>query len=129
MIQLPLGCTDKSTGKNTLDVGRCSEEPCSQSTSFSQSCGRKEDCCCGPRGEDYREAVEIDCGGSSGHNMGGVFYRIKECGCSTCVKQETVLQGNMLLFSCLVSVWLSPRPSRSIHFRDVTAAHQVTETD
>lgn len=91
IIQLPLGCTVRGTDEETLDVGQCSDEPCSQKSSFSQTCGVKEDCCCSPRGEEYQERVVISCIDDVMNEM--VLFRIKECGCSTCTKRETVFKG------------------------------------
>ena len=92
IIKLPPGCKVTSTGEDTLDVGQCSDEPCSQSSSFSKTCGRKEDCCCGPVDEEDQERVVINCGRSF-NDM--VFHRVSECGCSTCAKKETVLKGEL----------------------------------
>ncbi|KAJ7374297.1 hypothetical protein OS493_007382 [Desmophyllum pertusum] len=93
IIQLPPGCKVKDTGENTLDVGQCSGEPCSQRSKFSQTCGSKEDCCCGPRADDYQE-IDVICGVWNFIKM--VFYIVKECRCSTCLKRETLLKGDVV---------------------------------
>ena len=102
IIKLPEGCTERRTGKNALDVGQCSGEPCSQSSSLSQTCTGKEDCCCGPRGKEYQDRVFITCGGSHSEM---IFYRIKECTCSVCVNRETVIKGERLLISVSITVF------------------------
>ncbi|KAL9958321.1 hypothetical protein ACROYT_G035323 [Oculina patagonica] len=93
VIKLPPGCKVASTGEDTLDIGQCSEEPCSQSPSLSDSCGAKEDCCCGPVSEDHQERIVVNCGVSY-NDM--VFYRLKGCGCGTCAKRETVIKGEVV---------------------------------
>lgn len=102
IIKLPPGCTESNSDKNTLDIGQCSDESCSQNSSISQTCTAKEDCCCGPRGKEYQERVYIFCG-QSYSDM--VFYRIKECGCSACVKRETVIKGERLLITVSVTLF------------------------
>ena len=95
IIQLPRGCTVLGTNEETLDVGQCSHEPCSQRSTFSRlTCGVKEDCCCSPRGLRYQERVVIDCYDDA--RAGMIVYRVKECGCSTCIKRETILTGELL---------------------------------
>ncbi|XP_020605848.1 cartilage intermediate layer protein 1-like isoform X2 [Orbicella faveolata] len=93
IIKLPPGCREGYSGKNTLDIGQCSDEPCSQISSLSQTCAVNEDCCCRPRGKDYQERVLITCGGSFSEM---IFYRVKECGCSSCVKREAVIKGEVV---------------------------------
>ena len=94
IIKLPPGCNEGFTGKNNLDIGQCSNEPCSQNSSLSQTCAGNEDCRCGPRGKDYQERVLITCDGQNSEMM---FYRVKECGCSSYVKRETVIKGEQLV--------------------------------
>ncbi|XP_078344733.1 cartilage intermediate layer protein 1-like [Oculina patagonica] len=93
VIKLPPGCKVASTGEDTLDIGQCSDEPCSQTSSLSHSCGAKEDCCCGPVSEDHQERIVVNCGVSY-NDM--VFYRLKGCGCGTCAKRETVIKGEVV---------------------------------
>lgn len=102
VIKLPPGCREGISDKNTVDIGQCSDEPCSQNSSLSQTCTAKEDCCCGPRGKEYQERVYIFCGDSYSDM---VFYRIKECGCSACVKRETVIKGERLLITVSVTLF------------------------
>ena len=94
VIKLPQYCTVQSTGQKVLDVGKCSDGPCSPSLSFNHSCGGDEDCCCGPKGGDYLEAVTIGCAERPPLvNRLMEFYRIRECGCSPCLKRKTVIEG------------------------------------
>ena len=99
MIQLPEGCVVKSTGENVLDVGQCSDEPCSKRSSFNQSCGGEEDCCCGPKPIEYQEKVMITCGVTLQYYSwdAAELYRVKECGCGSCLKQKTVIEGYRFL--------------------------------
>ena len=89
----------KSTGQNFLDVGKC-EGLCAQRSSFNQSCGGKGECCCGPKGEEYLERVLIDCSPSNYTKPWSLMevYRVKECGCSACIEQETVITGGIISF-------------------------------
>ena len=104
IIKLPPGCREGITGKDTLDIGQCSDEPCSQSSSLSQTCTGNEDCCCGPRGKDYQEKLLITCGyGDSATEM--TFYRVKECGCSSYVKRETVIKGEQIAITFNANVF------------------------
>lgn len=100
LIQLPDACMVKSTGENVLDVGQCSDEPCSQRSSFNQSCGGKDDCCCGPKPIEYQEKVMISCYvmfGDYRYSWDAVeLYRVKECGCGSCLKQNTVIEGQVI---------------------------------
>ena len=34
-----------------------------------------------------------------------IFYRVKECGCSSCVKRETVIKGEQLVITFIVTVF------------------------
>lgn len=92
IIQLPKQCTVQSTGENFLDIGKCSDGPCLGSSSFNQSCpGNKEDCCCGPKGDEYQERVVISCRYESDTFE---LSRVTECGCSTCSRQKSFMKGN-----------------------------------
>ena len=94
----------RGTSEETLDVGQCSHEPCSQRSSFSgQTCGVKEDCCCSPRSDRRSEKVVISCFDDAMSEM--VFLRVKECGCSSCVKRETVIKGEQLVITVNVTVF------------------------
>ncbi|KAL9953643.1 hypothetical protein ACROYT_G041093 [Oculina patagonica] len=93
IIKLPPGCKVKGTGKDTVDIGQCSNEPCSQSSSFSDTCGAREDCCCSPMGDEHQEKIVVSCGGGY---QDVVFNRVSECGCSTCDKRETVIKGEVV---------------------------------
>ena len=92
----------KSTEENVLDVGQCSDEPCSQRSSFNQSCGGKDDCCCGPKPIEYQEKVMISCYvmfGDYRYSWDAVeLYRVKECGCGSCLKQNTVIEGYCFIY-------------------------------
>ncbi len=99
-----------------MDIGQCSDEPCSQSSSFSDTCGAREDCCCSPMGDEHQEKIVVSCGGGY---QDVVFNRVSECGCSTCDKRETVIKGepfpvftNVTVLGCLVYYGIKGKLSR-----------------
>ena len=101
IIQLLPTCRVQKTGQNFLDVGKCSDGPCPQSSSFNQSCGRgKEYCCCGPKGDEYLEGVLIECSTSYDPQPVSLMevYRVKECACFVCTETEGVIKGESSFF-------------------------------
>ena len=113
IIQLPPGCKVKDTGENTLDIGQCSDDPCSRSSSFNQTCGGKEDCCCGPRkGAEYQERILLSCVDGSSEIA---FHRVKECRCTTCVLKTTILKGKLAVLPRLEYLMFTVKSNVSRH--------------
>ena len=89
-------------------MGKC-DGLCTQRSSFNQSCGGKEECCCGPKGDEYLERVLIDCSTPNHPQPWSLMevYRVKECGCSACVEQESVITGGIFFLVAIDSSFKS----------------------
>lgn len=70
----------------TVDVGECDSVPCVKgSDTFNSSCSEPLQCC-GPRSFDN---VLVKCGAT----MSFTLSKIKTCGCTQCIDEQTIMQG------------------------------------
>ena len=70
----------------TVDVGECDSVPCVKgSDTFNSSCSEPLQCC-GPRSFDN---VLVKCGVI----MSFTLSKIKTCGCTQCIDEQTIMQG------------------------------------
>ena len=70
----------------TVDVGECDSVPCVEgSDTFNSSCSEPLQCC-GPRSFDN---VLVKCGAT----MSFTLSKIKTCGCTQCIDEQTIMQG------------------------------------
>ena len=70
----------------TVDVGECDSVPCVKgSDTFNSSCSEPLQCC-GPRSFDN---VLVKCGVI----MSFTLAKIKTCGCTQCIDEQTIMQG------------------------------------
>ena len=83
---LPPGCVLNGTNMTTVDVGECDSVPCVKgSDTFNSSCSEPLQCC-GPRSFDN---VLVKCGVI----MSFTLSKIKTCGCTQCIDEQTIMQG------------------------------------
>ena len=70
----------------TVDVGECDSVPCVKgSDTFNSSCSEPLQCC-GPRSFDN---ILVKCGAT----MSFTLSKIKTCGCTQCIDEQTIMQG------------------------------------
>ena len=93
MVSLPLGCTEISSGSNTVNVGTCSYDECiKQGQGGSENCGEVEDNtkrCCSPT-----SMVDSQVGCTNGLNFN--LEKVSGCSCSVCAVPDIVIHGRVV---------------------------------
>ncbi|KAL9968790.1 hypothetical protein ACROYT_G020915 [Oculina patagonica] len=87
VLTLPPGCTEDSSGSNSVNVGTCSHEPCVK-RGEAGGCGGQESTrkCCSP-------AAMSDSAVSCSNGEKFIVQKITSCACADCAVPEMIIRG------------------------------------
>ncbi|KAJ7388752.1 Cartilage intermediate layer protein [Desmophyllum pertusum] len=91
-VTLPLGCTEDSSGSNSVDVGTCSYAACiKRNQGDASSCGGQQSTrqCCSPAA---MSDSPVTCGNGETYSI----QKVTSCACAECTVPDMVVRGKVV---------------------------------